>query len=83
MKKAVYTLETIAAEKERLRVRLAASKARISRQAEALFGPPPAANKVQRWTNHAERAFAIYDGVMTGYKLFRSFRNLFRRRKRY
>lgn len=83
MKGGTYTLETIAAEKEKVRARLAACKKRMDEQAGALFGPPPAAGKMQRWANNLERAFALYDGVMTGYKLFRSFRSLFRRRKRH
>lgn len=49
----------------------------IALQASLLFTPAPATTKMQHWVQQAERAVAVYDGVMTGYKLFQKFRSVF------
>lgn len=69
-----YDLASIQAKHQELRKQLAVSRAAIARQYEELTTPPVADNKMEYWVNQAGRAAAVYDGVMTGYKLFRRFR---------
>lgn len=78
----VYTLEGIKAERKNVHSRLKKSQQRVSGHFNALFNPPEAVNKMQHWANSIERAIVVYDGVMTGYKLFRTFRGIFRRKKK-
>lgn len=77
----IYTLEEIKAERQMAYSRLKKSKLRVSGHFNSLFSPPEAVNKMQHWANSIERAIVVYDGVMTGYKLFRTFRGVFRKKK--
>lgn len=77
-----YTLEEIDLRREQARQAFRKTERDIKRQVDALLAPPPAGNKMQEWIGHAERAYAIYDGVMTGYRLYRRFRGFFRRKKK-
>lgn len=69
-----HNLSTIEAEKQKLKEQIAESEASIARCYDELFAPPVAENRMEYWVNQAGRAAAVYDGVMTGYKLFRRFR---------
>ncbi len=71
METGTTALERLRARREQLQKETAQSAAEIRRHWEALFTPPPADTKVQRWVSQAERAVAVYDGVMTGYKLMK------------
>lgn len=80
-----YSIESLQQEKSSLREQLETNKANISLHWTTLFNPPQSDSKVQNWVNQAERVYAIYDGVMLGYKLFRrfnSFVGIFHRKKR-
>lgn len=80
-----YSIESLQQEKNSLRKQLEKNKANISLHWTTLFNPPEPDSKMQKWVNQAERAYAIYDGVMLGYKLFRrfnSFMSIFHRKKR-
>ena len=53
---------------------LEASRASIATHWQTLFAPADTSgSKVQQFVNQAERAVAIYDGVMLGYKLLKRF----------
>ncbi len=71
METGTTALERLRARREQLQKETAQGAAEIRRHWEALFTPPPADTKVQRWVSQAERAVAVYDGVMTGYKLMK------------
>ena len=80
-----YSIESLQQEKSSLRKQIETNKANISLHWTTLFNPPQSDSKVQNWVNQAERVYAIYDGVMLGYKLFRrfnSFVGIFHRKKR-
>lgn len=76
------TLESIAEQKAALKKQLNRQKETMTLLAQEIFAPlEPAKNK----TNAVMRAFntgmAIFDGVMMGMKLMRSFRKMFGRRR--
>lgn len=68
-----YTVESLQQERAKIRKQLEANKTAIVNYWASLVTPAPADTKVQMWVNQAEKAYAIYDGVMLGYKLFRKF----------
>ncbi len=68
-----YTVESLQQERAKIRKQLEANKTAIVNHWASLVTPAPADTKVQMWVNQAEKAYAIYDGVMLGYKLFRKF----------
>ena len=61
---ATYTIESLQQRRNQLQKQLNNSKEVITDQWIKLFAPPQAETKVQMWVNQAERAYAIYDGVM-------------------
>ncbi len=66
-----YTPELFAKRIAELHEQLDANRSAIATHWQTLFVPAPASeSKVQQFVNQAERAVAIYDGVMLGYKLF-------------
>lgn len=69
-----YTLASLQKRQEALQEKLNASREKISEHWQALTAEPEENNVAQHWMNQVGRAVAIYDGVMTGYKLFRRFR---------
>ena len=76
------TLQALSVRKAELQKEPTQTSDRIRDHWHALMDPPPADTKVQQWVNSAERAVAVYDGVMMGYKLLRRFRGLFSHRKK-
>lgn len=70
-----YTIESLQKERTKVNKQLEANKAAIVNHWASLVTPTPADSKVQMWVNQAEKAYAIYDGIMLGYKLFRKFNN--------
>lgn len=67
-----YTPESLQEESRRLHEELKLCSASIGRKWIALTTPPAAQGKVQMWVEQAEKAVALYDGAMTGYKLFKA-----------
>lgn len=57
-------------------------EAGIKEDVAHLFAPMPSGSKLQSWINNAERAIAVYDGVMLGFKFFRQFRGMFHRKRK-
>lgn len=80
-----YTQTGLEQQRAKLRAEIRQCESRIARQWEVLVTPPPENTVVQKYVNKAEKAYAIYDGVMLGYKLckrFNGFASLFRRKKK-
>lgn len=75
----LYTLESIQARTEQLRAEARKSGKQLKRHFHEVFAPPAPTSDVERWVNHAESAYALYDGLATGYKLLK---NLFGGRRR-
>lgn len=82
MAKDMAALERLRVRREQLRKETEQSAAEIRKHWETLFTPPPADTKVRRWVSQAERAVAVYDGVMTGYKLMKRLGAAFPRKSR-
>lgn len=86
MKETTYTLATLQERQEALQKQLNDCKAQISKRWDLLTAQPKENNKPQHWMNQIERAFIIYDGAMTGYKLFRRFNTIagiFKKKKKH
>ncbi len=80
-----YTLETLEAERAKLRTQIDESRSRIDKRWTVLTTPPEESTQFQHWVNQGERLFAIYDGAMTGYKLCRrlgQITSFFKRKKK-
>lgn len=77
-----YTLSEIEIRRSQTEKALRQMELRIKEKTNRLLAPPPAANKMQEWINNAERAYAVYDGVMTGYKLLKKLKRVFRRNRK-
>lgn len=68
-----YDLQSIQARRAALGRQLDRNKATIARLYGDLVAPPKANTKAEGWMNNFQRGLAIYDGIMTGYKLFSRF----------
>ena len=77
-----YTIDEINALKESLALELQDKEKKIDTMSRMLFAPPSSESKVQHWVNQAERAMAIYDGAVLGFKLLSNFRRIFNSGKR-
>lgn len=67
-----YSLESIQAHTDALRVELAKRKQSLRAHYHEIFAPPaPSNNKVQTLVRRASTAYAIFDGFWTGYKMLR------------
>ena len=74
MKQNCYTPELLQKRLQTLHARLDENKAAIAEQWHTLFAPPAESDgKLQYWMSQADRAVAVYDGVMLGYKLLKRF----------
>lgn len=71
-----YDIETLQARQAEVERQLDASRKAIAGHWDTLFSPPEEKSKTEHWMNQLARAVAVYDGVMTGYKLFRRFRTI-------
>lgn len=76
MSKQKYTLEAIDARRDTLAEEATKQEKQIREDVESLFAPPVSETKIQSWAAQTEKALAIYDGVMLGWKIFRQFRRL-------
>lgn len=65
------TLESLKQQQKILQHELIRCERRITNHWNFLFTPPQPNTKIEALVAHAERAYAVYDGVMLGYKLFR------------
>ena len=74
MKQNCYTPELLQKRLQTLHARLDENKAAIAEQWHTLFAPPAeSGGKLQYGMSQADRAVAVYDGVMLGYKLLKRF----------
>lgn len=68
-----HSLESLQAMRADLRRQKHEAAERIAEKFHQLCTPEPADTPIQQWVQRVERAYLIYDGVMTGYKLMRRF----------
>ena len=74
MKQNCYTPELLQKRLQTLHARLDENKDAIAEQWHTLIAPPAeSGGKLQYWMSQADRAVAVYDGVMLGYKLLKRF----------
>ena len=69
-----YTPESIDARKEELRQQIKEKQDVLVKKAKELTQPEAAETTSQKWINNFNKAIAIYDGVMMGYKIYRGVR---------
>ena len=78
--KAVITLDMIRQQKAEKLAEIRASKQRIANQARELFHPAETIGSANALMNNFSSGMAIFNGVMTGFKIIKRIRGLFRRR---
>ena len=76
--KTEITLDVICQQKAAKLSEIRASKQRISQQARELFHPSETANGTNALVNNFSSGIAIFNGIMTGFKIIKRIRNLFR-----
>lgn len=64
------SLEQIDARRAEMSAELTRKGQGIARKWAELMAPPEVEDRFHLWSNRAEAALKIYDGAMTGYKLF-------------
>ena len=72
------TLDMICQQKAEKLSEIRASKQRISLQARELFHPAEATSKSNALINNFSSGIAIFNGVITGLKIIRRIRSIFR-----
>ena len=77
--KEVITLDKIYQQKAEKLTEIQASKQRIVSQARELFHPSETVGGTNTLMNNFNSGIAIFNGVMTGFKIIKRIRNLFRR----
>ena len=78
--KTVITLDRICQQKAEKLAEIRASKQRITQQAHDLFHPTETMGSANALMNNFSSGMAIFNGVMTGFKIIKRIRGLFRRR---
>ena len=78
--KTVITLDKICQLKAEKLAEIRASKQRIANQARELFHPAETIGSANALMNNFSSGMAIFNGVMTGFKIIKRIRGLFRRR---
>ena len=78
--KTVITLDMICQQKADKLAEIRASKQRIANQARELFHPSEVIGGAKLLSNNFSSGIAIFNGVMTGFKIIRRIRSLFSRR---
>ena len=78
--KSIITLDTIVRQKAEKLAEIRASKQRITDQAREIFHPTETLNSANALMNNFSSGMAIFNGVMTGFKIIRRIRNFFRRK---
>lgn len=75
----VITLKMICQQKAEKLAEIRASKAKIQQTATELFHPSEAVRGANALMSNFSSGIAIFNGVMTGFKIIKRIRNLFRR----
>ena len=75
------TLEIIRQQKAEKLAEIRASKQRISESARQLFRPVETAGGASILVNKFSSGIAIFNGVMTGFKIIKRIRSLFKRKQ--
>lgn len=81
MKRFTYTPQELEARRNRLTKEIEKKEQSIRHKWQNIIAPPAPENKLAQWINRAEAAYSVFDGVMTGYRLCRTFSSFFRRKK--
>lgn len=76
----VITLETISRLKTEKLIEIRASKQHLMNHARSLFRPSEAATGTPTWASGMGSGIAVFNGIITGYKLFKRIRSFFRRK---
>ena len=76
--KDVIALDKIYQQKAEKLAEIQASKQRIANQTRELFHPSETANGTNALMNNFSSGIAIFNGIMTGFKIIKRIRNLFR-----
>ena len=76
--KEVITLDKIYQQKAEKLAEIQTSKQRIANQARELFHPSGTVGGTNILMNNFSSGIAIFNGVMTGFKIIKRIRNLFR-----
>ena len=74
------TLEMICQQKAEKLTEIRASKQRISESARQLFHPVENSGGTNMLVNNFSSGIAIFNGVMTGFKIIKRIRSLFKRK---
>lgn len=74
------TLEMICQQKAEKLTEIRASKQRISESAQQLFHPVENSGGTNMLVNNFSSGIAIFNGVMTGFKIIKRIRSLFKRK---
>ena len=74
------TLEMIRQQKTEKLTEIRASKQRITESARQLFHPVETTGGANMLVNNFSSGIAIFNGVMTGFKIIRRIRNLFKKK---
>ena len=78
--KTVITLDRICQQKADKLAEIRASKQRIADQARELFHPSEVIGGAKLLSNNFSSGIAIFNGVMTGFKIIKRIRKFFQRR---
>ena len=77
----VITLEEISRRKKEVKKQIEIQKVLMTSTASELFSPTKATNKMEFFMNSFNSGMAVFDGVMTGLKIMRRIRLLFKKKK--
>lgn len=78
--KTAFTLDEIHQLRAEKLAEIRISKQRIANHARELFHPSETINGANALMNNFHSGMAIFNGVMTGFKIIKKIRNLFRRK---
>ena len=74
------TLDMISQQKAEKLAEIRASKQRIANNAREIFNPSETINSANSLMSNFNSGLAIFNGVMTGFKIIKRIRELFRKR---
>ena len=74
------TLEMISRQKAEKLTEIRASRQRMTEQVRKMFRPAEPADNAHALMNNFSSGIAIFNGVMTGFKIIKRIRSLFRRK---
>jgi hypothetical protein len=76
------TLTDLVQEKTSLKSKIRKSEKQMKKLSQQLFTPTPAASKADVFFQAAKKGFALYDGIMMGYKVTKLMQSLLKVRKK-